>query len=316
MMDVIGDQPWRAESQHSRRARFHQSWYRAYRLKVAEWGTTFRGRPLGSILPADAAAAGKNFTTLSAAALFTKRHAAGWGIDPVRTTSYMTSSQTLLLNLFGPIGIDHCWLLMVLRRVLDRPDLLAVNDWAIEFAPPARSQFLGDMTRVDAYIQVQSAAGAEAIVLELKYTDRFSSRRVNLADNSRYKLLAEETQAWTQPDAAFKDVRLNQLVRCHALGMRSMQVEFGEVRPTTLLVVAHTNDLMAVDTVTKYRSRLNNPASAVYASLSEFLEAGADSSSSEEQLAVIDELRARYIAHGLSEEHWMEFKKRAAHTSR
>ena len=39
-LEFLGDQPRLSESKHARRARFHQSWYRAARLGINGWGQT------------------------------------------------------------------------------------------------------------------------------------------------------------------------------------------------------------------------------------------------------------------------------------
>ena len=83
-----------------RRRRLHQSRYRATVLKLPHWGATVgrSPRPLGSVLADEDAAEGRNFGSLGARDLYTSRHAAGWGIDP-RCSTYMTSSQALMINL-------------------------------------------------------------------------------------------------------------------------------------------------------------------------------------------------------------------------
>jgi hypothetical protein len=238
--------------------------------------------------------------------MFLKRRTEGWGVDPLRMTSHMTSSQTLLVNLLGPLGADTDWLLEVLRIVLGRPDLHEMLTVAIEFAPPARSRYLGDMTRVDAFFTVQSAVGTEGIVLELKYADRFSTRALPLADNPRYRQLADDTGLWRAPDQALTDDAIGQLLRCHALGLRSLQVDHQKTLPVTLLLVNHPLDLSATAVLERYREHLTNPALARQVDLERLLQTAAAVSPGAASAGAIEELHVRYLAHEESESLWRE----------
>ena len=310
-LEPLGDQPRLSETPHSRRARFHQSWYRAKRLGITSWGSTPNGRPLGSILPDAAAAAWANFTTPEARDLFLVRRTQGWGVDPVRMTSYMTSSQAMLVNLIGPLGADPKWLLAVLQAVLDRPDFLDVVRWDVEFAPPARSQYLGDMTRVDAFFRVRTPTGIEGVVLELKYTDRFSSRRLDLPSNDRYWDLAHRSGLWREPERVLSDGAISQLLRCHALGARTLEVDDRGKR-TSLLLVSHPADQDAGKTFERYRAHLANPADARHVGLDRLLDAAVSTAPSRHAESTVRELRIRYLAHDESEWHWAEHLTRSA----
>lgn len=307
---VLGDQPRLSETAHSRRARFHQSWYRAARLGILEWGATAKGRPLGSILPPTAAAAGANFTSDESYRMFRRRRLSGWGVDPVRMTSHMTSSQTLLTNLLGPLVARPAWLLAVLADVLGRSDFSQLRTWDIEFAPPARSHYLGDMTRVDALFVVDTLAGPEAVVLELKYADRFSSRRLNLVDNPRYVNLAVSSDVWNDHQAAFAEGATSQLLRCHALGMRTLQVDHNAIL-TTLLLVSHPQDPVPSSVFDRYKDHLRHPESAVHVRLNQMLDTAASLAISDAETSQIAELKTRYLSHALSEALWSEHRARS-----
>jgi hypothetical protein len=306
VLQRIGDQPQLSDTPHGRRARFHQSWYRAFRLGIDGWGTTRSGRPVGSILPPDAALAGRNFTSASARDLFLLRRAMGWGVDPVRMTSHMTSSQTLLVNLLAPMLQEAAWLRAVLRRALDRPDITAVSRSEIEFAPRARSEYLGDMTRVDALFWIEASNGPETVVLELKYADRFSSRRVDLLGNLRYASLANDSGLWREPALLFGNQQLNQLVRCHALAARTIQVESRTVSPATLLLVAHPHDSKAFAVYDTYRGHLVDPGKAKFVTLDMLISMAISAARSREQIGAMRRLEQRYLDHHLSESLWRE----------
>jgi hypothetical protein len=307
----LGDQPRLSETAHSRRARFHQSWYRASRLGIPDWGSTPNGRPLGSILPDDHAAAGVNFTTPQARDLFLLRRTQGWGVDPVRMTSHMTSSQALLVNLMGPLCSDSEWLLAVLQAILGRHDVLEVVRWDVEFAPPARSRYLGDMTRVDAFFRLRTPDGIEGVVLELKYTDRFSSRRLDLGNSARYRALADRTGLWPEPGQAFSDGAISQLLRCHALGARTLEVDNGGSQ-TTLLLVSHPADQDAVRTFEQYQRHLGDPAKGRHVGLDRLLDDALATAPTERAASIVHELRLRYLDHDNSERLWVEHLAKSA----
>lgn len=302
----LGDLPRLSDTRHGRRARFHQAWFRAEVLGVRDWGATPSGRPIGSILPSSAAAAGANFTSDSSHELFKARRQQGWGLDPVRMTSHLTSSQTLLVNLLGPLLEDTNWLAQVLKTTLDRPDLIEVLDAQVEFAPASRSRYLGDMTRVDAFFRVRFVAGIEAVVLELKYIDRFSRRKVPIATNRSYFDLARTTGLWRAPFDAFSDEATSQLLRCHALGTRTVQVEDGEDTPATLLLVTHPLDSTADSVFARYRHYLQDPNRAVHVTLDQLLIAAEKASLSQFGRESVRRLSERYIDHEGSELLWRE----------
>nr|WP_309735877.1 hypothetical protein [Microbacterium sp. SORGH_AS_0428] len=218
----------------------------------------------------------------------------------------MTSSQTLLVNLLGPLGSDPTWLLEVLRLLLQRSDIAEVIRWDIEFAPPRRSQYLGDMTRLDAFFRVRTDFGVEGLVLELKYTDRFSSRRIDVAGSQRYAELASSRDLWHDPQAAFIDPTIGQLLRCHALGERILQVDEPSAGGTTLLLVSHPNDTTALLVMDRYRAALTNKSRAVDLALDRVLAVALATAPSASAAAVVRGLQLRYLDHWESEHLWQE----------
>lgn len=274
-------------------------------LGIRAWGQTPNGRPLGSILPHDAAAAGRNFTSIPSEQTFLERRRRGWGVDPVRMTSYMTSSQALLVNLLGPLLERPTWLLSVLGRLLARDAFHSLDFWEVEFAPPMRSHYLGDMTRVDAFFMVRGTSGPEAIVLELKYTDRFSSRAIEISNNVLYRELARSTGLWSDPINAFADKASGQLLRCHALGARVSQRDYGGAR-TSMLLVSHPTDQKAATVFRGYQRHLSVTEDCSHVTLTDLLEASSGAAQTSAESAIIGELRRRYLMHELSEDAWSE----------
>ena len=247
----------------AKRLRFHQSWYRSEVLGISGFGSTPApaSRPLGSILPIASAGDGRNFTTRTAEHLYEQRRTQGWGVDPVRCTRYLTSSQALTLNVLAPLFAEPQWLVNVLSSALDRSDILDVDYAAVEHAPSQRSRFLGDMTRMDGFLILRCRTGYEAVVLEFKYADRFNSRDVRIADRPTYQALAAKTAIWTDFDDVAADRSFNQLVRCHALGAAMLEHSTGSLR-TTLVAVHHERDVRAAQLVAGYHAKLADPTTA------------------------------------------------------
>lgn len=234
-----------------RRLRLHQSWYRAEVLKLADWGAIPGANPreLGSVLTVSDAATGLNFVTSATFGLFKTRHAEGWGVDP-RCTAYMTSSQTLTINLIGLLDQDPTWFADCLNQWLGRRDLHRVLRSDVEFAPARRSLHLNDQTRIDVLVTAVGDTGTEVIALEVKYGDRFNSRRVNI-DTPSYRDLGEARGLWTEPAQALTNPRVNQLARVHALATSHAR-SVGITRPASVVVVAHDSDRFARDLVGEY----------------------------------------------------------------
>lgn len=241
-----------------RRLRLHQSWYRATVLRRPRWGST-RGvapRELGSVLSREDGVAGLNFVSQSAFDLYRARHAAGWGVDP-RCAVHMTSSQALTINLFGLLGEEEAWLIECLNTWLGRSDLNAVLRVEIEFAPQKRSEHLNDQTRIDVLVMATGGKGQELIAIEVKYADRFNSRRVDI-ETERYRNLAKHSGLWTDPCGVLGDDRLNQLARVHALAT-SYSRSLGISQPVSLIVATHGRDASAQEIVDLYGAQVNGP---------------------------------------------------------
>ena len=289
------------------RVRFHQSWFRHNVLKLPEFGCTRGGRPIGSILTASDGENGKNFVTPEAHALFRTRHQEGWGVDPVNCTRHMTASQALTLNLIAPLLSHQTWFARLLSEVLRLP-VNVVNDVAIEYAPPNRSQYLGDQTRVDAWIQLETSLGPQAVVLEVKYADRFNSRHVKILSNERYRVLGAATGLWDLDNPTVDDRIVNQLLRCHALGAAVWRAKGSNLEVPKLLVIHHRDDEGATRAVGAYSEVLNHAEAFAATDLSSFLETMRATADSKLQRDIADQLWTRYAAYDLSEQAWQQHR--------
>jgi hypothetical protein len=290
-----------------RRLRFHQSWYRSEVLKIDAWGATRAGRPLGSILPGDAAARGENFTTSDAQASYLRRRLTGWGADPVRSTSYMTSSQALMFNIFGLLVTNFGWTRDVLNLTLGRSNIRSLLRFELEFAPLKRSHYLNDMTRVDVMFIVEADQGVETIALELKFADRFNSRKVTVSGKAGYERLADETGIWNNSLITLNDQKANQLLRCHALAASVLAVEYGVATGSTLLVLHHRNDDESRALVAGYRRQLTNENSCLEVTLDHFLAVAAATAPSSQRRIEVQKVANRYLLDGDSEEAWLDY---------
>lgn len=227
----------------------------------------------------------------------------------MRCTQYLTSSQALTLNFLGPLYAARGWLLRTLSSLLGRSDVLDVEFAGVEHAPIRRSQFLGDMTRVDAFIIIRCSHGYEAIVLEFKYADRFNSRDVQIFDQPKYRALATETAMWKNFEEVAVQRKFNQLVRCHALGAAMLQHETPGGRLTTLLAVHHEKDARASQLLADYRSHMSEPARAGSLTLADLCDHMAKTANVQ-QLEAVEALRTRY-ANETASEHWWQAMVRA-----
>lgn len=293
------------ESLLARRVRFHQSWYRVAVLRLHRFGNTSGRvpRPLGSVLTDDDALVGWNFTSRSAQGLYERRRSEGWGVDPVRCTKYLNSSQALTLNLLGPLGESPAWAARVLCDILQRSDISAIEQIRVEFAPRRRSEYLNDMTRIDALLQMRTSQGQELLAAEIKYSDRFNSRRVNI-DQWPYRQLAASTGLWREPGNTLQTRAVNQLVRCHALAA-AVSREMSDTIPTpSLLVVHHKDDAASRNVVHQYTTHLSEDHLTRAVRLDELVAAYQRQARSPGQRHVARALELRYVAENESESAW------------
>lgn len=300
------------ESGLAARIRFHQSWYRLNLLGLNHYGRTGpnkKGRPLGSILSPEAATAGLNFSSTEAQLLYEWRRTIGWGVDPVRCTSYLTSSQALTLNMFGPLSDSPSWTERIMGEIL-KAEVTGVESVDVEYAPAFPSQYLGDKTRVDAWVRLHSSEGPLAAVFEIKYADRFNSRHIDLSKQPKYRELAETTGLWDLNDARTASRTVNQLIRCHALAAASWLKKSSTTNLPRIVVVYHASDQAALRVIEQYRSILLLQDLLIPLELTAFFDLMTRSARSADQLKAADRLKDRYTSFHLSEHLWEHHRAR------
>jgi hypothetical protein len=161
------------------RMRSHQSWYRANILRVPcgvgpkPTSTTHYGNML---TPAEGAA-GRNFLTAEIADVARARVAEGAGaVEPFRLFHNMLSSQPMCFNLFGPLVRDTALAARLLPTLVSERDA-DVTRVVLEWAPEPATDYLGDRTAFDAFIEYRTPDHRlHALGIETKLTESFSAK--------------------------------------------------------------------------------------------------------------------------------------------
>lgn len=288
------------------RIRFHQSWYRLFVLGQIGFGTTRppHERALGSILTTQAAEAGLNFTSQAARELYIARRADGWGVDPVRCTSYLTSSQALSLNLLGPLVVDLEWSADIFRSVTGRIDITRIRAIDIEVSARRLGLDLGDKTHIDALVQAETETGLLNIALEIKLGDRFNSRQIPIRDRAEYHAL---NALWKDPHTTLSTPSLNQLVRCHSIAAAlALKTDASIGEAAFLLLVHFPGDNEAESIANLYSDSLTTDSFRAL-SLDRFLGYMATTATNANNVSVVEALAPRYLALEQSEQSWAHY---------
>lgn len=230
------------------------------------------------------------------------RRELGWGIDP-STHAHMTSSQALTLNLLGPLAENRPWMTAALSEATLRNDIIDIISVDLEYAPRRRSLHLGDQTRIDVLLTLETYSGVEVVAVEVKYMDRLSTRRVDIAGNPRYAALASCREIWNSPEAAFGDPHLNQLTRIHALAESVAITHYGPDARSSVLLLSHADDLQTRTSFARYRSNLSRK-NAVNVDIGSLLVACAATSTTQDDRDLMAILGDRFGDTRSSERHW------------
>jgi hypothetical protein len=155
----------RSDPPFMRRVRIHQAWYRYHGLGIDTYGNLANsGKPCGSVLPPEHASRGANFVNDVARATYELRRAAGWGVDPVRCTSYMTSSQTLTFNAFSGVVQRPVPAARLVSALLGRNDFLRLEAAEFEYSAVSSPYWIGDRTFVDLLLRFRRTDGGRVMV--------------------------------------------------------------------------------------------------------------------------------------------------------
>lgn len=308
MSVILGPLP-PSDTRFMRRVRVHQAWYRACVLGLSKFGNLAdSGVPCGSVLPDDAARAFLNFHGSTAIYRFLDRRTKGWGVDPVRCTKYLTSSQTLSFNMLAHALAHPRRCADLFNALLVRKDLKWLESSDFEFASQGSIYSLGDKTLLDVLLRFKTnGGGTQVVAVETKLADRFSTRRTSAMTGDNYRNLAVRSGTWHSLGSALASNRTRQLARCHALAESVQSIDDVAIEHATLLVLTHPDDEAASRAVTAYTSLVAN-GTIVHRSWSEFL-ATADAVCAVSR-SVTDELSRRYVDLTWSAAAWSDLEQK------
>jgi hypothetical protein len=298
-----GDAPFTA------RMRFHQSWYRAERLRepYGTGPTALSESPLGNMLIDHAAAAGRNFLTPAIHAVAKARIKAGGGVEEFRCLRNMLSSQPMCINLFAPLVENHELATRLVGALL--PDEVArVTDVRIEFAPTPKRDYLDDSTSFDVFVEYERIEGGLGFLgIETKLTEPFSTD--TSADPAKYIAHARRSPTlWPEGAyAALPDRRWYQLWRNHLLVEALRMRTPGKYAAASCVVVHHPADAACSSAIAGYRDLLANGADSLLDwPLDRLIATWVQvASGTSEWLAACE---ARYLDLSLSEDAWKRLR--------
>jgi len=282
-------------------------------MRLEAFGTTRPPgeRPLGSILSAEDAARRLNLHSDASIAVFDRRRSEGWGIDPVRTLGYLTSSQALTLNLMAPFVEEPAWMVAVLNLVLPLAQpLTGVDAVHFEYFSPQPSKALGDRTTIDVLIHARQSGRPIVVAIETKLGDRFNSRSVHIGD-----AYSRVSHLWLSPLTPHERAT-SQLARVHALAEHVSRSAYGGEGPALVLLLHHDDDPSAPTIAGKYAGAVACSDSFHSASLRCFLEAMRVTAPTPGEADLVETLRLRYVELHRSESVWREFLRATPSTSR
>lgn len=278
-----------------RRIRIHQAWYRTEVPGKMRYGALAgSGHPCGSVLAPEDADAMLNFHGSASVAAYLERREHGWGVDPVRCTQYMTSSQTLTFNMLGEVSQRPAEGAAVFNALLGRSDLAVIERMEFEFSAVDTPYWIGDRTLLDAAIWFRTAGGGLQVVgIETKLADRFSLRRPASISRSSYAPVLAARPLLRDATGALDDNRTRQLARCHALAQSIQLSDGAEHANAVLVLLVHPDDAAAQDTGRWYGERLATRSDAVVARWDEYLRVVRKVAAMDDQLS--GELLRRYV---------------------
>jgi hypothetical protein len=251
---------YRKDTPFMARMRLHQSWYRAHVLQLP-CGTGPRASSTnhyGNMLTRADGAAGRNFLMPEIARTARERVAEGVGaVEEFRLLHNMLSSQPMCFNLFGPLVRDRALAARVLPALVPEA-VLEVTRVVVEWAPEPVSEYLGDKTAFDAFIEYRTFDGRLcALGIETKLAEPFSQKEY---DGEPYRRWMRMAQGIWRPEADTRvhNIQHNQLWRDHLLAIALRHHARSPYATARLLVVHHPQDLKCCRTYDAYRSLLND----------------------------------------------------------
>lgn len=285
---------YRPDDDFKRRARLHQSRFRALTLGLPEC------RGYGNRLcPADALA-GKNFYPWPGMLAAIDRR---YGLTDTKLSFDMLRSEHIPFNFFVPLREQAA--MIALAREWSGAAVGRILCVEIEWAPGPKARFLDDNTSFDAYIEYRTTDGPRgAIGVEVKFTEREypwgkTERARMFDDRSRYLQVHRSSKIYGEASLEFlRTPRFKQLWRNQLLGEAMLQTsELGFEHFTSVLIYPRGN-VHFVETTREYEKLLApRRASATFRGVTfeDFIATCRDHAGTPEERAWTDYLARRYL---------------------
>lgn len=296
-----------------RRVRVHQAWYRACVLGLARFGSLSGSKDLcGSVLADEDAERWLNFLGPSAYATYAARRAVGWGVDPVRCTKYLTSSQTLTFNMLSEVVRRPNASAKLFGAMLGRADLAWLESADFEFSAVDSPYWLGDRTFVDLLLRFRRIdGGLQVVAVETKLADRFSTRRTGGMRGIHYQQLAERHPIWRDFQQSLDNNATRQMTRCHALAQSVQVVDGGcQDENAALLMLLHPGDRSGLDQAQAYLVGLS-AGEAASSTWDIFLRTAESANAMDRGLS--QDLKLRYVDMSWSQSAWQDLSSVSPH---
>lgn len=238
-----------------RRARLHQSIFRAHYLKLPF--DTY-----GNYLTQVDGEKGKNFYD-------------GYGIfDAVKKYrkynkplySNLLRSEHIPFNIFIPLDKDRKFCRNVFADIL-KSNILSVDRIEIEYAPKPKEKYLNDGTSFDAYIEYTNSDSTKGMIgIEVKYTEKEykllpnSKQEKDIKDkSSTYYTVTEKCGLYKQNAVQFLPTdNFRQVWRNHILGASILLDDNSEFKHFTSLTLFPADNTHFIKTSKEYIDLLND----------------------------------------------------------
>jgi hypothetical protein len=218
MLTDFGPQ-YRLDDDFKRRARLHQSRFRALTLGLPEC------RGYGNRLCTVDALAGKNFHPWPGMLAAIERR---YGRADTKLTFDMLRSEHIPFNFFVPLREQAT--MMLLAQEWTGVEIARILSVEIEWAPTPKAGFLDDNTSFDAYVEYLAKDDTRgAIGIEVKFTEREypwgkTEQKRMFDSHSRYLVVHEASGIYVAGTLEFlRTLRLKQLWRNQLLGEAMLQ---------------------------------------------------------------------------------------------
>ncbi len=229
---------YRLDHDFKRRARLHQSRFRAMTLGLLEC------RGYGNRLCSTDALAGKNFYPWPGMLAAIERR---YGLADTKLRFDMLRSEHIPFNFFVPLREHPA--MIPLAREWSGVEVAGILSVEIEWAPQPKARFLDDNTSFDAYVEYRAKDGAlGAIGVEVKFTEREypwgkTERTRMFDDRSKYRIVHEASGIYGASGLEFlRTPRFKQLWRNQLLGEAMLQcTELGFEHFTSVLLYPKGN---------------------------------------------------------------------------